>query len=91
MFTNEVIDKTGKIAIAAMLRGAGYCVSTEKCACSPRCVFAFPDTPETRELITTFERSEIVPVPQRAIWDAYRALLAETKAKLAGRIGGTYE
>jgi len=78
----------GKIGIAALVRAAGQDVETIKQASSPRCLFEFDDSRENRRLIEAYETGLAVPVSQKAIWDAYIELVAETKRMQAGRIGG---
>jgi hypothetical protein len=73
----------GKIILAAVISADGGGVETFKQSCAPRCLFRFDDTPHNRALIEAYELGKPVQVSQKAIWQAYLELIAETK-RLSG-------
>lgn len=77
-----------RIIVAAIARAAGHTVTTLKLPCSPRCAWNISNTPQVRALVDAYDSGRPVPVPQSAIWAAYRELVAETKQLQAGRLAG---
>lgn len=79
---------TGKIILAAVLLAAGHPVTTGKQACSPRCIWQYPDTPATRMLIYTYESGAVLDIPQQDIWRSYTRLTTEARQMQQGRLAG---
>lgn len=86
MFQIKTTDRN--IKRAAVVRGAGHTVTTIKLPASPRCAFEYQDSPEIREILDAYEMRQVLPIPQKAIMQAYSALLAECKGLNQGRLGG---
>ena len=73
---------------AAVIFAAGYPVEVYKLPCSPRCAAPYPDSPEVRRLLQTYEAKQSVDVPVKTIMHCYGLLIAKSKDLRAGRIGG---
>lgn len=70
---------------AAVIRAAGFTVTTIKLSCSPRCAFEYQDAQETRKLIDDYEQRLIVAVPHKAVMSAHGELLSECRDLKSGR------
>lgn len=82
MFTITTAD----VRQAAVIQAAGHQVEVLKKPCSPRCLFEFADTPETRYLVDAYERRRVLTIPPKNIMDAYTNLLSACKALKVGQI-----
>ncbi len=71
---------------AAVVKAAGYPVTTIKLQCSVRCAFEYPNTIEVRQLLDTYELRQPIQVPPKSVLQAYTALLVECKELRQGAL-----
>ena len=69
---------------ASILRASNHIVTVTKKACSPRAMFEFSDTQETRDLLLRFSRMEMLPVPPRMLLIARADLYREARSARGG-------
>jgi len=75
---------TMSIDEATALRASKFKVTTVKKACSPRAMFEFEDTPETRALLLQFERMELLPISPRMLLITRADLYREARSARGG-------
>lgn len=67
---------------AAIAKAAGFPVETVRQAASRRCVFYFPDTPEIREMLDSYERRDVLHLPAKILLSARTELYHEAARAL---------
>lgn len=79
--------ETTNMKLLAVLIAAGVPVNLYRKPARPQTVLgSFPDTPANRSLVETYERRQVLSIPQKAVMQAYVELGYECKRLIMGAL-----